>query len=78
MSARNYWDLFKGETKRPKNLLVLNGTDPRPDSNYIPEELSMGIKVELEHTDNKEIAKIIAKDQLDEDPKYYSKMKSDE
>jgi hypothetical protein len=37
--------------------------------------LNNGIKVELEHTNDKEIAKEIALDHLYEDPKYYEKLK---
>jgi len=40
-----------------------------------PKELAMGIKVEMEHTKNKEMAKKIALDHLYEDPKYYTKLK---
>src|SRR5690606_6932951 len=36
------------------------------------EQLRMGIEVELEHTNNKDIAREIALDHLTEDPKYYS------
>jgi hypothetical protein len=46
-----------------------------PDSKFDPNQLTMGIKIELEHTDNKRIAKAIAKDHLSEDPKYYSKLR---
>lgn len=38
-------------------------------------ELEKGIKVEMEHTDNKEKAKEIAMDHLWEDPSYYTKLK---
>ncbi len=37
-------------------------------------EFKKGVKVELEHTKNIEVAKEIAKDHLVEDPKYYSKL----
>lgn len=37
-----------------------------------PEELEMGIKVEFEHTKNKEIAEKIARDHLEEFSNYYS------
>lgn len=37
--------------------------------------LEQGIKVEMEHTDNKEIAHEIAMDHLWEDPDYYTKLK---
>jgi hypothetical protein len=37
-------------------------------------ELQMGIKVEMEHTNDRKIAKQIAIDHLKEDPAYYSKL----
>jgi hypothetical protein len=39
-----------------------------------PKQLEMGIKVEMEHTDDKKVAKTIALDHLAEDPKYYTKL----
>lgn len=39
-------------------------------------EFKMGIGVEMEHTDDREVAKEITLDHLYEDPKYYSKLKS--
>ena len=50
--------------------LKLNTT---PDEQFDPTELVMGIKDEMEHTDNEEEAKSIAKDHLAQDPYYYSK-----
>ena len=52
--------------------------DDRPDENYNPEELEMGIQVELDdnHSEDGEIQKSIAKDHLDEDPKYYTKLET--
>jgi len=44
----------------------------KPDEAYDPEELAAGIEVEKEHTANPEIARAIAKDHLNEDPKYYT------
>ena len=38
-------------------------------------ELEMGIKTEMEHTDDKAKAKEIALQHLAEDPHYYSKLK---
>ena len=43
-------------------------------SEYDESELSKGIEVEMEHTDDKEEAKKIAIDHLKEDPNYYSKL----
>ncbi len=41
----------------------------------LKKELNKGIKVEMEHTDNKQKAKEIAMDHLYEDPNYYTKLK---
>jgi len=43
---------------------------------YDPTELKMGIEVEKEHTNNPKIAETIAKHHLEEDPKYYTKLKT--
>lgn len=40
------------------------------------EQLQMGIKVEMEHTHDQDLAKEIAMDHLSEDPQYYSHLKS--
>ena len=49
---------------------------PVENIDYDEKELQIGIKTELEHTSNVEIATIIAKQHLAEDPKYYSKLKT--
>lgn len=41
----------------------------------LKKQLSMGMKVEMEHTKDKNTAKEIAMDHLYEDPKYYTKLK---
>lgn len=43
-----------------------------PDEKFDPEQLAMGIKVEVEHGKSKEMAKEIAKDHLSEFPNYYT------
>jgi hypothetical protein len=45
------------------------------DIEYNPQQLKMGVDVEMEHTDNKEVAETIAKQHLEEDPEYYTKLK---
>jgi len=45
-----------------------------PDSKFDQNELRMGIKVEMEHTDNKAIAKEVAKDHLVECKSYYTRL----
>lgn len=42
---------------------------------HLKSQLEMGIKVELEHTNDEKKAKEIAMDHLSEDPNYYSKLK---
>jgi hypothetical protein len=45
-----------------------------PDSQFDPKELALGIKTELEHTNDPGIAKNIARDHLVEDAHYYTKL----
>lgn len=45
-----------------------------PDSAFDPKELALGIKTELEHTDDVNIAKGIAKDHLMEFKDYYTRL----
>ena len=48
--------------------------DVNPEINYDVEKLKRGIEVELEHTNYRAIATIIAKHHLAEDPNYYEKL----
>lgn len=48
--------------------------DKNKPSDFDSKQLQKGIKVELEHTDNKQTAKEIAMDHLKEDSKYYDKL----
>jgi hypothetical protein len=45
------------------------------DIDYDPIQLKMGIEVELEHTNIRKVAETIAKQHLEEDPQYYTKLK---
>lgn len=45
------------------------------DVDFLKVQLNNGVKVEMEHTDNKKIATEIALDHLYEDPRYYIKLK---
>ncbi len=63
-TVRKSYDLLKAAHK-------LQG---RGDSKYDQAELKLGIKVEMEHTTDQEVAVEIAKDHLAEFPKYYSKV----
>ena len=60
---------------------ALNGigkNDDMPDEEFSAKELQMGIEVEMEHTNNATIAKMIAKDHLMELPDYYTRLKKAE
>jgi len=50
--------------------------DNKRPSDFDPEQLAAGIKVELEHTSDPKIALEIAMDHLTEDPNYYIKLKT--
>ena len=49
--------------------------DKMKPEDFDSKELEMGIKIEMEHVDDKALAKEIAMDHLAEDPKYYTKLK---
>jgi len=74
MSARDYMKLVRKDSGL-KRIIQMVAADPRPDNLYDAKELKMGTEEEFEHTDDREIASKIAKDHLDEDKKYYSKLK---
>ena len=57
------------------NELVGGKGDTKDISDFDPKQVQMGLKIELEHTDNIEVAKEIVADHLSEDPAYYSKLK---
>lgn len=59
-------DLFQGMLYRRKDIR---------DKKLEPTELKMGIEHEMEHTDNKHIAEIIARDHLSTVPNYYTLLK---
>jgi hypothetical protein len=46
------------------------------DVSKIEKQLAMGIKIEMEHTADKEIAREIAMDHLAEIPDYYTRLKN--
>lgn len=52
---------------------IKNGIKEIKDiTKYDPKEVQMGIKVEMEHTNNPKVAERIAKDHLREHPRYYT------
>jgi hypothetical protein len=59
-----------------KNDMIPGGKgDKAKPSDFDPEQLKMGIKVEMEHTKDRRLAREIAMDHLSEDPRYYTKLK---
>lgn len=48
--------------------------DNTPPENIDPNQLSIGIQVEMEHTNDPNVAREIATDHLTEDPEYYTKL----
>ncbi len=59
-----------------KEIIVGGLGDGRSDKEFDQQELSAGIKVEMEHTNDVNVAKEIAKDHLTEDPLYYQKLET--
>jgi hypothetical protein len=55
-------------------LKNLGKNDFKPDSDFDPKELELGIKVEMEHTNSVLVAKLVCKDHLVELPNYYSRL----
>ena len=58
--------------KHASEKLVGGAGDNKPDKRYPAKELAKGVKHESEHTDDRSVAKEIAKDHLEEDKSYYS------
>lgn len=63
------------ETILNETTILPGGIKKDPNAQYDPKELEMGIKVEMEHTNDPKVAEDIAKDHLTEDPYYYTKLK---
>ena len=61
--------------KKHKDQISGGLADKSQPEDFNPKELAMGIEVELEHTDDPQIAMEIAMDHLKEDPRYYTKLK---
>ena len=58
-----------------KDLVPGGEGDKAEVSDFDPKEVRMGVKVEMEHTDDRRVALEICLDHLSEDPHYYSKLK---
>lgn len=60
--------------KKFKQQLAGGLADELSPEDFNPKALEKGIKVELEHTNDRALAKEIAMDHLTEDPNYYDKL----
>ena len=52
--------------------LIPGGLASKTNRKFDPEQLKKGIEVEMEHTNDRRIAREIATDHLTEDPQYYT------
>lgn len=59
-----------------KDIIPGGLADKKPDSDFDPKALKEGIKVEMEHTSDPNIAKEISKDHITENPGYYAALKT--
>ena len=68
--------LFVNEWRGKNKDLVPGGlADAKRPEDFDPEQLATGVKVELEHTDDENVAREIAMDHLTEDAEYYVKLR---
>lgn len=66
----------QGSAHRSSDDIVPGGlADQKTDKDFSAKALRQGVKVEMEHTNQKPLAKEIAKDHLVEDESYYDKLK---
>jgi hypothetical protein len=61
-------------SKETPNLLKGGVADAKKITEFSPNKILQGTKVELEHTSNPNVAKEIAMDHLSEDSQYYNKL----
>ena len=77
-TEHNDWDVsyreFYEHLTEDVDSLVGGAGDVTAPSNVNTKELSIGVQVEMEHTNDEKIATEIAMDHLTEDPQYYSKL----
>jgi hypothetical protein len=70
---KNLMDLAKKYTK-DRYAKTQNKERIQKMYDHLTKQLNKGIKVEMEHTDSKKVAREIAMDHLAEDPNYYNKL----
>ena len=69
--------MIKIKILKKREKLKGGAGDNKPDSEFDPEQLAIGVKDETgEHTPDPQIGKEIAKDHLSQDPDYYRKLKA--
>ena len=77
-TEHNDWDVsyreFYEHLTEDVESLIGGAGDVTAPSNINTKELSIGVQVEMEHTNDEKIATEIAMDHLTEDPEYYSKL----
>jgi nucleoid-associated protein YejK len=67
----NFKKFLDKKTLTPEQI----ATKHKKSIDYINQQLEAGIKVEMEHTNSKSVAKEIALDHLGERPDYYERLK---
>jgi hypothetical protein len=72
--ALDYEQKIKCPTKHEDTIPGGKG-DKLKTTDVDPDQLKLGVSVEMEHTTNRDIATEIALDHLAEDPKYYTRLK---
>lgn len=63
--------LLNAKTKSPEDIAKHHNVD----LDHIMDQIHHGMKIELEHTSHRSVAREIALDHLGEDPNYYTKLK---
>lgn len=74
MNLREFKEKIPGGLAKGKTLADIAAKHKYPISK-LKKNLEDGIKVEMEHTTSKSVAKEIAMDHLFENPEYYKKLK---
>lgn len=74
MEYKDFFSEFETETDKPSNELKGGVGDSTAPSDVNTAELAIGTQVEMEHTNDTNVATEIALDHLTEDPKYYTKL----
>ncbi len=65
---------FNRIKEKEKREIKMKLKPVKPDRFYNEDQLRIGMKIETEHTNDKRIAKHIAKNHLDEFPTYYTEL----